>query len=257
LRNVIKAAAMSRWMGGLQLLPGEREVLRFRPSPLGWLPRYGSALLPAAWGGILWFVFHSTAWRDGGLRSLVLGTVFAAHVDVLCGLLLGGWALSRLRRQQGLLALSAILGVAASLMVIFAGAKPTDGLPVALAAESVPLLAWAELRRLGTHHHITNLRLIKRTTFPKRAEQVERHAELSDVDIRQGPLARAADVGTLLPLTTPTAAQPLRLAGVRPLKRIRHLVEVLVRQATASDYLREQQGLERQQQEALAALQRR
>jgi hypothetical protein len=126
-----------------------------------------------------------------------------------------------------------------------------------LAAESVPLLAWAELRRLGTHHHVTNLRLVKRTTFPRRAEQAERHAELSDVDVRQGPLARAADVGTLLPLTSPPAAHPLRMAGVRPLARIRHLVEVLVRQATATEYLREQQGLERQQQEALAALQRR
>lgn len=259
VRNVIKAAAMSHWMGtvGLQLMPGEREVLRFRPSPLGWLGRYGAALLPALWGLALWAIFHSAAWHDGGLRALVLGSVFAAHVDALGGLALGGWALARLRRQPGLLVLGLGLGVAASFVVILAGAQPTEGLPWTVAAGSLPLLAWAELSRLGTHHHVTNLRLVKRTTFPRRDEQAERHAELSDIDVKQSPLARPLDVGTLLPLTTPPATHPLRLVGARPLRRILHLLEVLVRQATATDYLREQQGLERQQQEALAALQRR
>jgi hypothetical protein len=44
---------------------------------------------------------------------------------------------------------------------------------------------------------------------------------------------------------------------VRPLRRVHHLIEVLVRQATATEYLREKLDLERQQAEALAALHRR
>jgi hypothetical protein len=75
--------------------------------------------------------------------------------------------------------------------------------------------------------------------------------------VRQGPLGRLADAGTLLPVAAPPSAHPLRLVGVRPLRRVLHLAQVLVRQATATDYLRERQGLEQQQAEALAALQRR
>ncbi|MEA3202493.1 MAG: hypothetical protein QOI63_159 [Thermoplasmata archaeon] len=246
-------------MGGLTLLPGEREVLRLHPSPLGWLPRYGLALLPAAWGAALWAVFHSARWlgRPQELAPIILGSPFAAHLWSLGGLLLGGQMLGLARRDSSPFWTAVGLGVAASVAAIVLPLPAEQTLPLLVAAGSVVLLLWAELRRLGTHHHVTNLRLVVRTSFPRRGERSERHAELSDVDVRQGPLGRLLDVGTLLPLATPPAPHPLRLVGTRRLRRVLHLVEVLVRQATASDYLRERQGLEAQQAEALAALQRR
>ncbi|MEA3143565.1 MAG: hypothetical protein QOG31_889 [Thermoplasmata archaeon] len=245
-------------MGGLTPLPGEREVLRRHPSPLGWLRRYAVALLPALWGGALWLLFHAPAWRDAGnFRRIFLGSQFAAHLDALAGLALGGFLLNRLLGRRAFLNVAAAVGVAASLGTLLARLPERESLPLLVTASSLPLLAWAELARLGTHHHVTNLRLIVRTTFPRRTEQAERHAELSDIDVRQGPLGKLTDTGTLLPLAAPPSPHPLRLVGVRPLRRVLRLVEVLVRQATATDYLRERQGLERQQAEALAALQRR
>ncbi|HEX2065333.1 MAG TPA: hypothetical protein VHI93_00835, partial [Candidatus Thermoplasmatota archaeon] len=234
------------------------EVLRRHPSPLGWLPRYGVALLPALWGAALWALFHAAFWQDSaGLRRVVVGSPFAAHLDALAGLLLGGWLLARLRGRRVFLHVAAALAAAASLGTLLGGLPEREALPLLVAAGSLPLLAWAELARLGTHHHATTLRLVVRTTFPRRTEQAARHAELSDIDVRQGVLGRLLDTGTLLPLAAPPAPRPLRLVGVRPLRRVLRLVEVLVRQATATDYLRERQGLERQHAEALAALQRR
>jgi hypothetical protein len=238
-------------MGGLVPLPGEREVLRSHPSPLGWLPRYALALLPAAWGGLLWLLFRSASWASAPRPASLV------HFVAVAGLGAGGLLLAAARRDRLPLALAIAIGLAASILAVALRAQPTDALPLAYALAAVPLLAWAELGRLGTHHHVTNLRLVVRTTFPRRGEQAERHAELADIDVRQGILGRLADVGTLLPVATPPPPRPLRLVGVRPLRRVLRLVEVLVRQATATDYLRERQGLERQQAEALAALQRR
>lgn len=244
-------------MGGLTLLPGEREVLRLHPHPLGWLRRYAVALLPAAWGGFLWWLYHAAFWQDSEtLRRVVVGSPFAAHLAMLAGLALGGYALGKLLRPSALYAALGI-GVAASASTLVAGYDPRLALPIFVAASAVSALTWAELSRLGTHHHVTTLRLVERTTFPRRSEQAERHAELGDVDVKQGPLGRLADVGTLLPVANPPPARPLRLVGVRPLRRVRHLIGVLVRQATATDYLRERLDLERQQAEALAALHRR
>jgi hypothetical protein len=245
-------------MGGLTPLPREREVLRSRPHPLGWLRHYAAALLPVAWGGVLWLLFHAPAWQDtGGFRRILVGSQFAAHLDSLAGLALGGLFLSKALRRRAFLHTALAIGAAASLWVLLTGANERDALPLLVAASGVPLLAWAELRRLGTHHHVTTLRLVVRTTFPRRGERVERHAELGDVDVRQGPLGKLFDVGTLLPVATSPSPHPLRLVGVRPLRRVLRLVEVLVRQATATEYLRKELGLERQQAEALAALQRR
>lgn len=238
-------------MGGPTLLPGEREVLRLRPSPLGWLRRYAVALLPAAWGGALWLAFQSAAWRAGH------HTPPFVHFLGIAGLAAGGLVLAAATRRRLPFVLAAVLAVGATVLAASLRAEATQALSLTYALASVPLLAWAELRRLGTRYHVTTLRLMARTTFPRRSEQVERHAELTDVDVRQGPLGRLLDVGTLAPLAAPPSPQPLRLAGVRPLRRVLHLVEVLVRQATATDYLRERQGLERQQAEALAALHRR
>lgn len=245
-------------MGGLTLLPGEREVRHSHPHPLGWLRHYSLALLPLAWAELLWLLYHSPAWRDTpGLSRIVLGSRFAAHLDALAGLWLGGLLLSRMLRRPSFLATALGIGAAASLLTLVVGADERNAIPLLVAASALPILAWAELRRLGTHHHLTTLRLVVRTTFPRRAERIERHAELGDIDVRQGPMGRLLDVGTLLPVGNPPSAHPLRLAGVRPLRRVLRLVEILVRQATATEYLREELGLERQQAEALAALQRR
>jgi hypothetical protein len=246
-------------MGGLPLLPGEREVLRFHPSPLGWLPRYAAALVPALWGCALWGVFHSARWlaRPHGLGPIFLGSPFAAHLWSLGGLLLGGQALSTVRRSRAPLWTALAVGATASLVAIPAPWPAEQTLPFLVVAGSAVLLLWAELRRLGTSHHLTTLRLVVRTSFPRRGENAERHAELSDVDVRQGPLGKLLDVGTLLPVATPPSPHPLRLIGVPRVRRVLRLVEVLVRQATATDYLRERQGLEVQQAEALAAPQRR
>jgi len=247
-------------MGGLVLLPGEREVLRLHPSPLGWLGRYGIALLPAVWAGILWTAFHSPGWTapERSFRSIVVGSQFAAHLWSIGGLALGGWMLAVVRRSRAVFRLALAIGLLATLLVLLARAPEREALPLAVATASLPLLAWAEGVRWSRTHHITTLRLVSRTTFPRRSEQAERHAELADIDLLQGPLGRLADVGTLQPVAAPPApASTLRLVGVPRVRRVARLVQVLVRQATATDYLREQQGLDREQAEALAALQRR
>jgi hypothetical protein len=268
-------------MGSLVLLPGEREVLCRRPSPAGWIPRYALALLPALWAAALWTLFHTPDWenhRAGDALhfwTYLYGTPLAAHLYAAAGLAAGGYVLSLARRSWHPLAVALLIAACAGAMTLTLGAPATVALPSFIALSSIPCLAWAELCRLGTHHHYTNLRTVLRATFPRRMESSARHADLADLDVRQGPLARLLDAGTLLPVTAehgprkvrknlldpphpaPDAPMPLHLVGVRPLGRIRHLVEVLVRMATASDYLRSEQKLDQRVADALAALQRR
>jgi hypothetical protein len=146
-------------------------------------------------------------------------------------------------------------------------ANPGDWLPLLAMLAALPALAWTEWRRLGTSYHVTNLRLVLRTSVPRRTELAVRYADLVDLDTQASAWP---DTGTLIPVTARTPlpaplgleaedagpAPHLRFVGVRPFGRVRALVEVLAQRATASETMRSESALDAQVAEALAALHR-
>lgn len=283
------------------MLPGEKEELHLHPaaSSLVW-PR-NMALGFALWGAILWWTFHAAWWTAHQPSdwtapwTWLWGNRGATYLWTGAGLLVGG-ALSSLPRGPWTRLWVAASATAVVLLVAFIRFAhiPAFALPVLTAAATIPALSWLEVRRLSTHYHITNLRIVVRTTFPRRSERSVLHTSLIDLDARLDPFP---DTGTLFPVTAgdlPDAAAagthglppagkgkarkqavaaeqkasqageartesaaPMRLTGVHPLRRVRRLVELLAQQATSSEGTRLAQGLDRELAQARAALQRR
>ena len=62
--------------------------------------------------------------------------------------------------------------------------------------------------------------------------------------------------GTLLPIATASQGFAQRIVAVRPYDKVHALLELLIRDATATDFLREETGLKQKVGSALAAFQR-
>jgi hypothetical protein len=284
----------------LQLLPGEVEELRIRPSPAAYLRQQLLALGYALWGGILWVLFHGESWQLHepewslpwtwlyGAKSAV-----APYAWTLGGLAVGGAAACLPRGPWTRFWWSLAAGF---VIVVYVSLYIPDAAPVALplltAALSIPGLLWLEIRRLTTHYHFTNLRLVVRRSLPPHEESA-RYADLVDLDVRPSLFP---DTGTLLPILTPAAhadapVQPrpavpqagtkkpkrsskaeepieeseealeprrpkaaLSMPGVWPLADMKALVQLLVQRATASDFHRRERDLDGQVKAAIAHL---
>jgi hypothetical protein len=240
----------------LRLLPGERELVRLRPSPGAFLPRYLGGVGLALYGLLLAFA-PGTAGLD---PWVVLVAAFAGPALV-------GAALYLPRRRMVRFVLCVAAGTAAVAVPILLDEPVTwrDLLWWTMAAEGIAALALAETDRRMRRYHLTNLRILHLGGLWDRRGWTLHYDTILDLDVRQTPLARLLGHGTIdpvlaaekpAPLAKPTKRRkvavpamkdpilpslPARLWGVRPLDRVRRLVEAFVTDATATEYLRSDQ----------------
>jgi hypothetical protein len=254
------------------LLPGEKDVLRLHPAWVSAMPHRLWALLYLLAAGLLWAAFHAPWWQRGDAAwweawRWLWGTDLAAYLWTATMLAVGGAVAALPGRRMARAWIGCASALAAALATLAVPqADPADALPAAVAGLAVAALAWTEAVRLGTMYHVTSLRLVVRARLPRRTERSFLYADLADVDVKAGPWP---DVGTLIPVPRgpseprrvragdaegePPPAREVRLAGVRPLRRVVALVEALARRATMPDAA----PAEAEVAQALAALQRR
>ena len=251
----------------LRLLPGERELVRLRPSVGAFVPRYLGGLGLVAYGLLLAF-----APGTEGLDPIVV------LVAAFAGPTLVGAALYLPRRRMLRFTLCALAGVAIVAWVVWTG---LDGQAVravlwmAFAACGLVALVLAETDRRMRRYHLTNLRILHLGGLWDRRGWTLHYDTILDLDVRQTPFARLAGHGTIEPVLQAEAPQPVarptkrrkvavpamkdpilpglrpRLWGVRPLGRVRRLVEAFVTDATATDYLRSEQQTQKRVGQAL------
>jgi hypothetical protein len=255
-------------MSRLRLLPGERELVRLRPSPGAFLPRYLGGLALALWGVLLAFAPGTSAVDEWA----ILTVAFA-------GPALAGAALYLPRRRMVRLALCLAAGAAAVVIPIAA-----DGalgwrtlLWLTLATEGLAALLLAETDRRLRRYHLSNLRVLHNGGLWDRRGWTLHYDAILDLDARQTPLGRLLGHGTIEPVlaaeapqlpkkavkrrkVVPAVQQPAlpglhpRLWGVRPLPRVRRLVEAFVTDATATEYLRAEQQTQKRVGQAMQDL---
>lgn len=240
-------------MSRLRLLPGEREEVRLHPAPLGSLGQYLEAAAPALIGSACVALFRSEAWREGpGPPWLPYA---AGYVALAAFLVAAGAASALVRPARWPLVVAGAVAAVALATGIGLGNDPALA-AAAAAACSIPLLGLAELERRSRTYHLTNLRVVYEGGVFRRRSWSLRYADLTDLDGRQSAWARFAGHGTLLPVSTASQGFAQRIASVRPYRRVRELLELLIRDATATDFLREETGLRQKREAALAAFQR-
>lgn len=241
------------------MLSGEREVVRLRPTLLSAPGVHLAALALALWSLVLQALFASKGW--GGTVvwwqpwTWFVGNDIAAHGWAAVGPVGVALAAVLLFHNRLGLGVGIASACATSLLALALGRPAAEGLPIAAALVSGLVLAFAELRRRSRYLAITNLRLVAWSEFPRRRDWAARYADLVDLELRQGSLGRMVDVGTLVAVEADGSRT--RFTGVARAGRVRALAEALVRNATATTYLRTSQNLDRQVADALAALQRR
>lgn len=257
-------------MARLRLQPGERELVRLRPGVGAFLPRWLGGLGLLAWAALV-------AWSPGmsGLADWQL-VLLAAAVPALAGLAL---YLPRRRIVRLVLVLLAAAAVAAA-PALLADWSARLACAALLAFDGALALALTELDRRWRTYHLTNLRVLylgglwerQRTAWTLHYDAV------LDLDVRQTPLGRLFNHGTIEPVLEEPAPAPLakptkrrkaavpamqkvelpgarpRLWGVRPLPKVRRLVEAFVQDATATEYLRSEQQTQRRVGQAMQDL---
>lgn len=255
-------------MARLRLLPGERELVRLRPSPGAFAPRYLGGVALALWGVLLAFAPGT----HGVGRTLLLTAAFA-------GPALGGAALYLPRRRMVRLALC-LLGATAAVAVpmMWGGSIGWRHLMWwTLAAEGLVAILLAETDRRMQRYRLTNLRILHNGGLWDRRGWTLHYDAVLDLDVRQTPLGRLLGHGTIEPVlaaerprlpakaakrrkVVPAMQQPAlpgpppRLWGVRPLPRVRRLVEAFVTDATATDFLRAEQQTQKKVGQAMEDL---
>lgn len=236
-------------MARLRLLPGERELVRLRPTAGAWLGRYILATGWAAWGAAL-------LWAPGlaGLKlTTALALVFAGPAFVASLLYLP-------RRRHVRLGL---VFLAAASCAFVGVTQRLDAVAASLAVAGVMAFALAEADRRLRTYHLTNVRVVHEGGLWDKAGWTLHYDAILDVDQKQGPLGRVLGYGTLEPVLrnpTKTVAAPTKrrkvavpamsditvradphLVHVGPLRKVRHLLTCFVQDATATPYLREEQ----------------
>lgn len=248
-------------MARMRLLPGERELVRLRPSPGAWLGRFLLALAWAAWGAALLWV---PALEAQGLWQKAM-LAFAVPAAVCVAFFLP-------RRRYMRLGLGVLTAASCALVALserdaaISGALALSGLMAFLLTETD--------RRLRTYH-LTNLRILHHGGLWEREGWTVHYDAVLDVDARQSPFGRMLGYGNLEPVlhtpkkvAAPTKRRKIavpamsdvdmtakpRLRGVGPFRRVRHLVACFIQDATATEYLRVEQDTPRKVAEAIRAL---
>lgn len=248
-------------MAKVRLLPGEKELVRLRPTPLAWSGRYLLALGWIAWGAaLLWAPWLRD--QDFLVRTLL---VFGgpALVSLLCFLP---------ARRHMRLALGVLAAASCAMVAI---ARDAQAMSAALALAGAMALVLVESDRRVRTYHLTNLRVLHVGGLWHKAPWTVHYDAILDVDARQSPFGRALGYGTLVPVLS--AGKPVvaprrktkakvaavsdvvanvrpRLDGVGPLPKVQQLLAAFVQDATANDYLRAEQATPRKVAQAIQAL---
>jgi hypothetical protein len=253
-------------MARLPLQPGERELVRLRPGVGAMLPRYLGGLGLLAWAALVAFApnLPDADWA-------VMGAAAAAPV-------LGGAAMYLPRRRLvrlGLCLAAAVAVLAAP--AVLDGLAVRDACAAALALAGVVALLLTETDRRLRTYTLTNLRVLHRGGLWLRSPWTLHYDAILDLDVRQTPVGRLFSHGTIEPVlaeAAPQLAKPTRrrkvavpamqkvevpgakprLWGVRPLPKVRRLLEAFVQDATATDYLRAEQQTQKRVGQAMQDL---
>lgn len=258
--NGYSLASGSPRVARMRLLPGEKELVRIRPTPGAWAGRYLLALGWAALGaGLLWL--PGLAGR-GALATTSIAFAVPTLAAVACYLP---------RRRYLRLALAVLSAASCALVIV---SRRPDAVSGALAAAGAMAFLLTETDRRMRTYHLTNLRMLHHGGLWEREGWTVHYDAVLDVDGRQSPFGRLLGYGDLVPLiANPKVAHPTkrrkvavpamsdidmtgtpRLAGVGPFKRVRHLVACFIQDATATEYLRAEQDTARRVSEAIRAL---
>lgn len=253
----------------LRLLPGERELVRLRPSLGAFAPRYLGGIALGLYGLLLAF--------GPGAQALDKWVLLTA---AFAGPTLVGAALYLPRRRMLRFGLCGLAGLLAVVLPIAYGDAISwpDVLWMTFAGEGLAALALAETDRRMRRYHLTNLRILHLGGLWDRRGWTLHYDTILDLDVRQTPLARLFGHGTIDPVLAAEKPQPSakptkrrkiavpamkdpihpglppRLWGVRPLDRVRRLVEAFVTDATATDYLRSEQQTQKRVGQAMQDL---
>lgn len=255
-------------MPRLPLQPGERGLVRLRPGVAAFLPRFLGGLGLLSWAALV-------AWAPGvaSLSSWQVALIAAAAP------LLGGAALYLPRRRIVRFALTMAAGAATILAPLaLSDVDVRMACAAALAASGVAALALTETDRRLRSYTLTNLRILHRGGLWERKPWTLHYDAILDLDVRQTPFGRAFNHGTLepvleepklAPMAKPTKRRKVtvpamskvelpghkpRLWGVRPLDKVRGLVEAFVQDATATEYLRAEQQTQKRVGQAMRDL---
>lgn len=251
-------------MARLRLLPGEKELVRLRPTPGAWLGHYLLALLWAAWGAaLLW----APRLSDLGLWQKAL---LAAAVPAL--VVLATYLPRRRYMRMGL----GLVSAASMLIVAFAPRDDVDlALSGALGLAGLMAFLLTETDRRMSAYHLTNLRILHHGGLWTRESWTVHYDAVLDVDARQSPFGRLFGHGDLepvlakgKPVAAPTKRRKVavpamsdvdvsalpRLKGVGPFRAVRHLVACFIQDATATEYLRVEQNTPGRVSDAIRAL---
>lgn len=249
-------------MARLRLLPGERELVRLRPTPAAWLGRYVLAILWAGWGAaLLWAPGLATLKLTTALILAFAGPAFLAALLYLP------------RRRHWRLGLALLAAASCAFVGV---TQRLDAVAASLAVAGAMALALTEADRRMRTYHLTNVRIVHEGGLWHKADWTLHYDAILDVDQKQGPLGRLFGYGTLEPvLRNPgrgvapptkrrkvavptmsdiTVAADAHLVNVGPLRPVRHLVTCFVQDATATPYLREEQQTGRRVADAIKAL---
>jgi hypothetical protein len=257
----------------LRLLPGERELVRLRPSLQFWVPRYLLASGFALWGLALPWIW-STGWHSNLVESTV-GLFVAVVFIPPSGPVLVALALYAAHQRWLRFALVVAGAIAASVTLALVALPDSTAavLPVWFALSAVALLL-TEIDRRMSHYHLTNLRMVYLGGLWSHASWTAHYESILDVDIRRNLLARILGYATLEPilshaqeLAPPTKRRkmavralentgliPPMLVGVGRWRVVARLVQAFIQDATSSDYLRAEQQTQRKVGDALRAL---
>lgn len=256
-------------MARLRLLPGEKELVRLRPTPGAWLWRYLLAVLWVAWG-ILLFTPIGIGLPEEPLPLRLAFRVAVPALPIVVGALLyatrGLWVRFGLACAGGLAVLPAL--------VVGADLGPALGMTAFGLAGLVAFLLTEIDRRMRTIH-LSNLRMLHNGGLWSRAGWTAHYDAILDVDARQSPIGRLLGYGTLEPvlarskavapptkrrkIAVPSMSEidlsaPVRLDGVGPFRRVQHLVATFIQDATATPFLKAEQDTARRVSDAIRAL---
>jgi hypothetical protein len=186
---------------------------------------------------------HSDFWAAGRDHWYYLvGWPFTAHLLLLAAV--AGWAALVSLRIGKRIAWSAGIVLALVLLVamfLVGGDHRTTG-PLVLACLSLPVLLLVEADRLSRRIAFTNIRVAASGGWLGRWNRSARLQDITDLDVRGR--ARGLDLGTLVAIQAlePGHERPhtVEFPGVRPARRARDLVRLLVQDATATPLLRDE-----------------
>ena len=248
-------------MARLKLLPGEREEVRLPIAAASYVPSYLAAASLGAWAAIFVAIFGTGWWQNVApgpwyfFWTYLYGNAAVAYIFFVAAVAASGLLVGSTRRHPWLgVAVGGLGAVTISTGMVLLEIS-YERLHWALLALGLLAILLVELDRFDRRLIITNIRLaVAGGVLDRRLLQM-RYQDVADLDIRQGPIGRLLDTGTLIPIPEKhAAAPPDQLPGIRPLAKVEDLVRLLVQHATTSEFLRQEQDVDRRLDAAFRAL---